>query len=101
MTTTKIYPGIDEDKYGGMTDVGRIIRDAWLFDLIPESERCVNWSFDQIQNLYDRVSKAWEPYGHLVSSLPPELLEKHARINGEAVRIARESGWDPDLSDES
>ncbi len=96
----KRYVGIDKDQYGGMTPTGTIIRDAWVFGLIPESETCEGWAMAQIQQLYDRVTEAWEPYGHLVSNLPSELRERHARIYGDAVRRARELGWDPDLSDE-
>ncbi len=96
----KRYVGIDNDSFGGMTPTGTIIRDAWVFGLVPESETCEGWTMAQLQQLYDRVTKAWEPYGHLVSNLPPELRERHARIYDEAVQRARELGWDPDLSDE-
>jgi hypothetical protein len=43
-----------------------------------------------------------EPYAHLPSRLPADLLERHRRIYSAAVKNARESGWDPDnaLSDE-
>jgi len=99
MSASKIYPGIDKDKNGGMTDVGRIIKDAWLFDIIPETETCTGWSIARIQNLYDETSKAWEPYGHLASRLPQELQEKFNRINDEAIRRARASGWDPELDE--
>jgi hypothetical protein len=96
----KTYVGIDKDQFGGMTPTGTIIRDAWVFGLIPESETCEGWTMAQIQQLYDRVTKAWEPYGHLVSNLPPDLRERHLRIYEEAVRRARQLGWEPDLSDE-
>ncbi len=96
----RTYVGIHKDRYGGMTPTGNIIRDAWVFGLIPETETCEGWPLAHIQQLYDRVTKAWEPYGHLVSNLPPELRERHARIYAEAVQRARELGWDPDLSDE-
>ncbi|MEZ5449557.1 MAG: hypothetical protein R3E89_11405 [Thiolinea sp.] len=32
------------DLNGGMTTIGKMIRDAWLFDLIPETETCENWN---------------------------------------------------------
>lgn len=98
--TGTTYVGILNDHYGGMTPTGTIIRDAWVFGLIPESETCEGWTMDRIQQLYDQVTAAWEPYGHLVSNLPPELRERHARIYEAAVRKARELGWNPDLSDE-
>lgn len=31
----KIYVGIDQDRYGGMTAMGAIIKDAWVFSLLP------------------------------------------------------------------
>ena len=90
------YAGVLNDINGGMTPTGTIIRDAWLFDLIPETETCEGWSIGQIQALYDKVSDAWEPYGHMVSLLPPELREKHQRIYDAAIEYARNNGWDPD-----
>ncbi len=96
----KSYPGIDRDLYGGMTDIGRIIRDAWAFRILGEDETCAGWSRQQISQLYNRVSEAWEPYGHLVSNLPRELRERHARIHRQAVVRARDQGWDPELPDE-
>lgn len=95
-----IYPGIDKDHYGGMTDIGKLVRDAWVFGILPETETCVGWSAGRLEQLYEQVHTAWEPYGHLVSRLPPQLRERHERIFGEAVRRARELGWSVDLDDE-
>ncbi|MGB0721718.1 MAG: hypothetical protein ACPGU7_04905 [Gammaproteobacteria bacterium] len=97
-----IYPGIKNDKNMGMHATGNIIRDAWVFGLLPESEDCEGWRIGQIQNLYDQVARAWEPYGHLPSRLPDDLRERHKRIYTEATREARAGGWDPDqaLADE-
>ena len=97
---TKSYVGVHKDKNNGLTTVGNIVRDAWVFGLIPESESCEGWSYGRIQQLYDQVGKAWEPYGHLASKLPEELRARHARIYEEAVRGAREQGWDPELPEE-
>jgi hypothetical protein len=94
--STRIYPGIDEDPQGAMNPTGNIIRDAWVFGLIPETETCAGWTAARIQGLYEQVSAAWAPYAHLPSRLPPELLERHRRIYAAAVESARESGWDPD-----
>ena len=49
---------------------------------------------------YDKIAKAWEPYGHLASNLPDELRGRHARIYAAATRYAREHGWNPGLDDE-
>ena len=96
------YVGIDKDPKGAMNPTGNIVRDAWVFGLIPETETCEGWGLGAIQDLYEQVSGAWEPYAHLPSRLPPELLERHRRIYAEAVENARKRGWDPDgaLSDE-
>ena len=92
----KIYDGIHNDPKGAMDATGNIIRDAWLFGLLPETETCEGWTIQRIQGLYDEVTREWEKYGHMVSNLPQDLAEKHRRIYAEAVRNAREKGWDPD-----
>lgn len=96
----KIYFGIHNDPGGAMNPTGNIIRDAWVFGLIPETETCEGWTVQGIDALYDKVTKEWEKYGHLVSRLPPELAEKHSRIYAKAVEIAKEKGWDPELGDD-
>jgi len=94
------YVGLDADAFGGMTPTGTLIRDAHVFGLIPESETCSGWSRAQLQILYDQASKAWEPFGHLVSNLTPELLQRHQRIHGKAIEEARKLGWSPMLEDD-
>ena len=83
-----------------MTPTGNIIRDAWVFGIIPETESCAGWTLRGIEDLYDKVSAAWAPYGHLVSRLPPELRERHERIYRAAVGRARALGWNPELDGE-
>jgi hypothetical protein len=100
MNEQRTYVGLLDDQYAGMTPIGRVIRDAWVFGLIPETETCAGWSTDRIQELYDRVTDAWSQHGHLVSRMPPELRERHERIYEEALRLARANGWDPELDDE-
>ncbi|TDY04221.1 hypothetical protein [Thiohalophilus thiocyanatoxydans] len=98
----KKYVGIYNDMNGGMTDTGKIIRDAWVFDLIPETETCEGWLPQGIDDLWGKVNSEWEKYGFQVSNLPDELREKFMRIQDEAFQRAREAGWDPhrDLEDE-
>jgi hypothetical protein len=95
-TDSKIYCGIDKDPKGAMNPTGNIIRDAWLFGLIPETETCEGWSVQRIQVLYDQVTAEWQKYGHMVSNLPSELAEKHRAIYDAAIRRARGLGWDPE-----
>ena len=90
------YVGIHKDINGGMTTIGKIIRDAWVFELIPESETCENWNLAGIDSLLQKVNKEWDKYGCMVSGLPAELSERHARIHGEAFKQARASGWSGD-----
>lgn len=97
----KTYSGIDQDADGGLTPLGRMVIDAWLFDILPESETCAGWSMERMQVLYEEVYTAWEPYSHLPSRLPPELQQRHSALYEKRIVIARNSGWDTDLSDES
>lgn len=98
-TRDRTYVGLDADAYGGMTPTGTIVRDAWVFGLLPEGETCSGWSYERIQSLYDQVSAAWAPYGHLVSRLPEELAARHRRIYAAATEHARTLGWPPQLDD--
>ena len=99
MTDLK-YDGIDQDKNNGLTHLGRIVRDAWVFGILPESETCAGWDHAQMQNLYEKVYAAWEPYAHLPSRLPEELQKKHTQIYNQAIKMAKVKGWDPELNDE-
>lgn len=93
MTKPFIYVGIDNDNYGGMTSVGKIIRDAWVFGLIEETQTCEGWNHAGINALLDKVDKEWDKYGCMVSQLPDDLRERHERIYAEAIKRAREAGW--------
>lgn len=96
MPVMKNYPGIHNEPDGAMSRTGNIIRDAWVFELIPETQTCEGWSMGQVEALYGQVTEAWMPYGHLASNLPENIRERHARIYGQAVENAREQGWDPE-----
>lgn len=87
------YIGIDNEINGGMTPIGKIIRDAWVFELIPETETCEGWNLAGIDSLLDKVNAEWDKYGCLVCHLPPELAERHKRIHDAAVKTARAEGW--------
>jgi hypothetical protein len=96
----KRYQGIHKDPTGAMNPTGNIIRDAWLFGLIPESQTCEGWTGTMVDALYDKVTVEWGKYGYLVSNLPEELRARHQRIYDEAIATAREKGWDPELGDD-
>ncbi len=87
------YVGINNDINGGMTTIGKIIRDAWVFELIPETETCQNWNLAGIDTLLQKVNAEWDKYGCLVSRLPPELAARHQRIHDAAIAQARAAGW--------
>ncbi len=38
MTRPTIYEGLNNEPQGGMTPTGNIVRDAWVFGLIPEDQ---------------------------------------------------------------
>ena len=94
------YVGIHNDRWGGMTDTGKIIRDAWVFGLLPETETCEGWLQAGLEDLWRRVDAEWEKYGFQVSNLPDDVRERFLRIHDEAVKRARELGWNPELDDE-
>ncbi len=87
------YVGIQNEVQGGMTTIGKIIRDAWVFGLIEETETCEGWNFAGIDALLDKVNKEWDKHGCLVSNLPADLFEKHQRIHCKAMQDARAAGW--------
>lgn len=87
------YVGIQNDVNGGMTTIGKIIRDAWVFGIIEESETCEGWNLAGIDALLDKVNKEWDKYGCLVSRLPKDLFDKHQTIHSKAVEKAKAAGW--------
>jgi hypothetical protein len=94
-----VYCGLHADGHG-ITMVGRIVLDGWLFGLIPEKEDCKGWDMGRMQLLMNQVEARWDEYDNLPSRLPPELLERHTRIYDWATDRARNRGWDPELGDE-
>lgn len=92
----RIYEGIDKDPKGAMNPTGNIIRDAWVFGLIPETETCAGWTVQGVEALYEKVTREWDKYGHLVSNLPPDLAQRHRSIYDAAIARAKTLGWDPD-----
>lgn len=96
----KHYVGIYQDENGGLTHLGRMVRDAWVFDILPESETCAGWDGSKMQNLYEQVHEAWEPYAHLPSKLPADLQQRHTKIYAEAIEYAKSKGWDAELGED-
>lgn len=94
------YVGFHNDHHG-ITQLGRIVLDGWLFGFIPESEDCAGWDLGRMQILMDKVEREWDKYSNLPSQLPPELRGRHAALYERAMAEARGKGWDPELDDEN
>ena len=95
-----VYSGLKNDENGGMTDLGQMVRDGWVFGLIPDAEDCANWDAGQMQLLYEKVYAEWEKYAHLPSRLPDELRVRHEKIYQDAIAHAKANGWNPELGDD-
>lgn len=80
-----------------MTAIGKLIRDAWVFGVIPETETCAGWNLARIDALLHKVNDEWDKYGCLVSHLPDELRVRHQRIHGEAMERAQAAGWSGEI----
>ncbi len=94
-----VYEGLNNDKHG-LTQLGRIVLDGWLFGLIPETEDCTGWSGGRMQDLMERVQNEWDKVANLPSRLPPELLKRHGELYERAIQTARAKGWDPELGED-
>lgn len=87
------YVGLNNEINGGMTTIGKIIRDAWVFGIIPETETCEGWNMQGIDSLLQKVNAAWDQHGCLYSLLPDELKQRHDRIHNEWIERAKKAGW--------
>lgn len=96
----KKYVGIYNDEAGGLTDFGRVVMDAWVFEIIPSSETCAGWDETQMQSLAEQVAAAWARYDNAPANLPEDLRMRHALIYEHAMMRGRDAGWDPELSGE-
>ena len=100
MAKPSTYVGIHKDLNGGMTTIGKIIRDAWVFGLIPETETCEGWNLAGIDALLDKVNAQWDKYGCLVSHLPDDLRQRHDAIHSVAIAKAKAAGWSGEIETE-
>ncbi len=91
------YIGIHNDLNGGMTNIGKIIRDAWVFELLPETQTCEGWNLAGIDALLQKVNAEWDKYGCLVSHLPKDLFNRHQRIHNKALEQAKAAGWSGEI----
>lgn len=94
-----IYRGFSNDKHG-MTQLGRIVLDGWLFGFIPETEDCAGWEMGRMQMLMDKVQDEWDKYGNLPSRLPDDLRQRHVALYEQAMTLAKAKGWNPELGED-
>lgn len=87
------YVGEDHDVNGGMTTIGKTVRDAKVFGLIDPKENCEGWEYARINQLLQLCNDEWDKYGCLVSNLPEPLATRHREIHGAAMVRARRAGW--------
>jgi len=100
MAKPDTYIGIQNEIQGGMTNIGKIIRDAWVFELIPETETCEGWNLAGIDALLQKVNAEWDKYGCSVSRLPKELFGRHQKIHNVAIIKAKATGWSGEVETE-
>jgi hypothetical protein len=93
MSKPDLYVGIDNDINGGMTSIGKIIRDAWVFELVSETETCEGWNLAGIDALLQKVNAEWDKYGCMVSLLPEPLATRHREVHARALQKAKAAGW--------
>ena len=97
--SSMIYCGFNEDTHG-ITMLGRIVMDAWLFKLLPRDEDCAGWDLARMQNLMRQIEVKWDEYGNLPSRLPDDLRQSHAELYAWATERARTRGWNPELEED-
>jgi len=97
MTKPTPYVGIDKDSRGGLTAAGKIILDAWVFEIIPETETCEGWDLKRIEALQHQINEEWDKYGSMVSNLPEDIRQRHSQIYDAAIKRAKEAGWDGEI----
>ncbi len=59
MAKSGTYIGLDKENNGGMTAIGKIIRDAWVFGLIEETQTCEGWNAAGIDSLMEKVNNCF------------------------------------------
>ena len=96
---SETYIGFNNDHHG-ITQLGRIVLDGWLFGFIPETEDCAGWDLGRMQILMNKVEQEWDKYSNLPSRLPDDLRKKHFDIYEKAMAMARTKGWNPELGED-
>ena len=93
------YAGFFNDSHG-ITQLGRIVLDAWAFGILPREEDCEQWDLGRMQNLMQQVQEFWDAHGDLPSRLPAELSKEHQATYSWAMDRARTLGWSSALGED-
>ena len=93
----QIYAGIYDDESGGLSPTGRIIMDAWVFEIIPVSETCEGWNSSQVEELSRKVAAAWQQYDSSPRNLPDDMRMRHAMMYQQAKMRGERVVWDPNI----
>lgn len=93
------YCGFHQDTHG-LTLLGHVVLDAWVFGLLPEEQDAAGWDLGRMQLLSDQVQAQWDAHGGLPSLLPPPLRQRHAERYAWATERARGLAWNAELQDD-
>jgi hypothetical protein len=96
---TQTYCGFHRDGHG-LTLLGRVVLDAWVFGLLPDDQDATGWDLGRMQLLTDQVQAQWDAHGGLPSLLPPPLRQRHAERYAWATERARTLAWNAELREE-
>ena len=88
MKQFKQYVGIDNAVNGGTTDIGKLIREARAYGILPESKTCNGFTSQVSDESWEKVQKAWRPHGFQVDNLSAEIRERYWRIQTAAMECA-------------
>lgn len=99
MSDKQTYPGYWQDGHG-ITLLGRVVLDAWVFGFLPDDEDCAGWELSRMQLLMHRVENEWDRHGNLPSRLPEALAERHRQIYARAMKHASQQGWSAELQED-
>ena len=98
MTDQAVSAGEASDPWA-MTNTGKLMRDAWVFGLLPEGQGLAGQNTVSLQMLADDVGTCWKQHGNCVNCLSRELRNHYTRIHAEAIRRAKASGWKQETED--
>lgn len=91
------YCGVYNDEAGGLTSLGRIVMDAWVFEIIPGSETCEGWDASRMEALSNQVAAVWVQYDNEPRNLPDDLRMRHAMIYERARMRGEQAEWDSNI----